>query len=64
MIKANSFVNKSKKSINDELRREYVLASKDEMFVKLCNRLKSDEDLLMKYTYHFFYHTRSSFITI
>ena len=50
MIKANNFVNKTKKAIKDELRREYVLASKDEYFVKLCNRLKCDEELLMKYT--------------
>ena len=50
MIKAHNFVNKSKKAINDELRREYILASKDEYFVKLCNRLKCDEELLMKYT--------------
>ena len=50
MKKANVYVNKSKKEINDELRREYILASKDEMFVKLCNRLKCNEEILMKYT--------------
>ncbi len=50
MIKSSSLVNKSKKEINNELRREFLLASKDETFKKLCNRLKCDEDLLMKYT--------------
>ena len=49
-MKANSLVNKGKKEINNELRREFILASKDETFVKLCNRLKSDEEVLMKYT--------------
>lgn len=46
----NKFVTKSKKAINDDLRREFILASKDEMFSKLCNRLKADEEVLMKYT--------------
>ena len=46
----NKFVNKSKKAIKDELRREYVLASEDDTFKKLCNRLKVSEDVLMKYT--------------
>ena len=50
MIKANSLVNKSKKSIENELRREFVLAEKDETFKKLCNKLKLEEDVLMKYT--------------
>ena len=50
MIKGNSFVRKGKKSIQDDLRREFVLASKDETFTKLCARLKCDEELLMKYT--------------
>ena len=50
MISAKSFITKSKKSINDELRREFILASKDETFNKLCNRLKCDEEILMKYT--------------
>ena len=50
MIRGSSLVNKSKKAINDELRREYILASKDETFAKLCNRLKLDEEFLMKYT--------------
>ena len=34
----------------DDLRREYVLSSKDETFMKLCARLKTDEKILMKYT--------------
>lgn len=50
MINGSSFVKKSKKAINDELRRNFVLASTDETFKKLCNRLKVDEDILMKYT--------------
>ena len=29
MIKGNSFVNKSKKQINDELRREYIKSNTD-----------------------------------
>ena len=50
MIKGSNFVRKSKKAIQDDLRREFVLASKDETFTKLCARLKCDEELLMKYT--------------
>lgn len=50
MIKGSNFVRKGKKAIQDDLRREYVLASKDETFTKLCARLKCDEELLMKYT--------------
>lgn len=50
MINGSSFVKKSKKAINDELRRDFVLANSDETFKKLCNRLKCDEEILMKYT--------------
>ena len=50
MIKTSSFVNKSKKAINDSLRKEYLLASSDETFKKLCTRLKCEDELLMKYT--------------
>lgn len=50
MINVSSFVKKSKKAINDELRRDFVLASSDETFKKLCNRLKCDDEILMKYT--------------
>lgn len=50
MINGSSYVKKSKKAINDELRRNFVLSSTDETFKKLCNRLKVDEDILMKYT--------------
>ena len=46
----SKFVNKSKKAIKDDLRREFILSCKDEMFSKLCNRLKTDEEVLMKYT--------------
>ncbi len=50
MIKSSNLVNKSKKEINNELRREFILASNDETFAKLCNRLKIDDEILMKYT--------------
>ena len=50
MIEGKNLVKKSKKEIEKDLRKEYLLASKDEMFKKLCNRLKTKEDLLMKYT--------------
>lgn len=50
MISTNSFVNKSKKAINDSLKKEYLLASKDQMFCKVCSKMKTSEDILMKYT--------------
>lgn len=50
MIKSNNFVKKGKKAIQDDLRREFVLASKDTTFMKLCARLKIDDNILMKYT--------------
>ena len=50
MIKSNSFITKSKKSIKEGLVREYLLAGKDETFQKLCHRLKTDDEILMKYT--------------
>lgn len=50
MIKSNNFVNKSKKAIYDDLRKEFILSSKDETFKKLCNRLKCSDEILMKYT--------------
>ena len=50
MIKSTSLVKKGKKAILDDLRKEYVLSSSDEMFRKLCNKLKLNEDILMKYT--------------
>ena len=50
MIKGNNFIKKSKKEINDDLRKEYILSSNDETFKKLCNTLKSEDDILMKYT--------------
>ena len=49
MIKTN-FVKKSKKAINDDLRKEFILSSSNEAFKKLCNRLKCDDEILMKYT--------------
>ncbi|MGM9877780.1 MAG: primosomal protein DnaI [Bacilli bacterium] len=50
MIKSNSFVKKSKKAIESDLRREFILSSTDEVFKKLCNRLKCSDDMLMRYT--------------
>ncbi|MBR2138476.1 MAG: primosomal protein DnaI [Bacilli bacterium] len=50
MIEGNSYVKKSKKELEKDLRKEFILSSKDETFKKLCNRLKCEEDLLMKYT--------------
>ena len=43
-------VNKSKKAIENDLRKEYILASKDDMFKKICSSLKCDDKILMKYT--------------
>lgn len=50
MIKGSSYINKGKKAINDDLRREFIKSSTDEMFNKLCNRLKVSDEILMKYT--------------
>ena len=50
MKSTNNFIKKGKKAIQDDLRKEYVLASKDETFMKLCARLKTNEKILMKYT--------------
>lgn len=41
---------KSKKELNEILKREFVLATKDENFIKLCNKLDLKEKVLMKYT--------------
>ncbi len=43
-------IKKGKKAINDDLRREFIKSSEDDTFRKLCNRLKLDDDILMKYT--------------
>lgn len=50
MIKGSSYIKKGKKAINDELRKEFVLASSDETFTKLCARIGAKEEVLMKYT--------------
>ncbi|MBQ6285761.1 MAG: primosomal protein DnaI [Bacilli bacterium] len=50
MISSKSYITKSKKSINDDLRREFIKSSTDETFKKLCARLKLDDEILMKYT--------------
>ena len=50
MIKGSNIVNKSKQSINDDLRREFIKSSTDDTFKKLCARLKLNEEILMKYT--------------
>ena len=38
MIPGNSLVKKSPKSIENDLRREFILASQDETFIKLYCR--------------------------
>lgn len=43
-------ITKSKQYINSNLKKEFLLACKDEDFIKLCNRLKCSEEILMKYT--------------
>ena len=50
MMEIKSYATKSKKSINDDLRREYIKSSTDDTFKKLCARLKLDNETLMKYT--------------
>ncbi len=50
MISSKRYITKSKKSINDDLRREFIKSSTDETFKKLCARLKIDDEILMKYT--------------
>ena len=50
MNELKSTVTKGKKYINDNLRKEFLLACKSEDFQKLCGRLKCDEDTLMNYT--------------
>ncbi len=44
MISSKSYVTKSKKSINDDLRREFIKSSTDETFKKLCARLKLNDE--------------------
>ena len=41
---------RSKTYINENLRKEFLVACKSEDFLKLCSRLKCSEDILMKYT--------------
>ena len=36
MIKGSSLVNKSKKAIETDLRKEFILASTDDTFKKIC----------------------------
>ena len=50
MIKSSNFIKKSKKNLDQELRREFILSSQDETFKKLCNRLKCPDEILMRYT--------------
>ncbi len=50
MIKISNYNNKSIKSIDNDLRREFIKSSADETFKKLCSRLKLDDKVLMKYT--------------
>lgn len=50
MIEGKSIIKKSKKDINNDLRREFILASTDDDFKKVCSRLKTSDEILMKYT--------------
>jgi len=50
MKELKNTVTKSRKYIEDNLRKEFVLASEKDDFQKLCARLKCDEKILMKYT--------------
>ena len=50
MTAVKSYIKKSKKDIENDLRREYILASNDETFKKVASRLKTSEEVLMKYT--------------
>ncbi len=49
MENINKFV-KNKKELNNTLKRDFTLATKDQEFIKLCNSLGADEKILMKYT--------------
>lgn len=50
MIESKSIIKKSKKEINNDLRREFILSSTDDTFKKVCSRLKTSDEILMKYT--------------
>ncbi len=51
MKEINKYLSKTnKKELGSILRKEFLLATKDENFIKLCNKLKTDEKVLMKYT--------------
>ena len=41
---------KNKKELKSYLKREFLLATKDESFIKLCNKLDMEEDKLINYT--------------
>lgn len=43
-------ITKSKSYIENNLQKEYLLATKNDDFIKLCSRLKCDDKVLMKYT--------------
>lgn len=46
----NSFIKKSKKDIENDLIREFVLAENNDKFVKLCSKLNAPKEVLMKNT--------------
>lgn len=50
MKELKNTANKSRRYMNDNLRKEFLLATKSENFTKMCSRLKCDENTLMKYT--------------
>ena len=41
---------RKKKDMLIDLKREFTLATKDESFIKLCNKLGCSEEVLCKYT--------------
>ena len=50
MIEIKRKITTNRKLIQDNLRKSFLLATKDEEFNKLCKKLKCDECVLMKYT--------------
>lgn len=50
MMEVSKSINAKKKLIADNLRKSFLLATRDDDFNKLCNKLKCNESLLMKYT--------------
>ena len=49
-INEYSKTNKSKKELDEVLKRDFILSTKDEKFIKLCNKFNLSQKELMKYT--------------